>query len=793
MAQQQTADHGLRPALAALAAWLALAVPLGAVAGVYVGLQRQWAINRYLQINHYFLIDQDAVVLVLASLALGLVCLPVLTVSEAAAERAGAIAVRHGAKIAWAAGALVFLAALIGARVVYQHYPLSLDEFWATFDARIFAHGRVLAEIPAQWRPFAAALQPQWRMEIAGDSHWASTYLPMNAALRAAFGLLGSQDLAGAFWSGLSVVAVFFIGRRLWPARPDAALVGALLLATSAQLLFAGMSAYAMPAHLALNLVWLWLVLRRTRASHAAAAAAAFVATGLHQMIFHPLFAAPFVLDFWRARRWGAAVFHTVAYLVICLFWMVYWTVMLKSQGLAMVSQTGLGAVHVVYEAIHLVRHIKPNTVGMMAENGLRFIAWQNPLAVGLGVVGGVLAVRAREPVGVCLAAGVVLTTAAMMLLLAFQGEGWGYRYLHGFLGSLCLLAGSAWARLTPQTWPPRRAWATLTALTVFSLVVAMPIRAVQAFALIHPFAQAHAAIERAPADVVIVDPSGVWYGRDEVRNDPFLSQGPKVLSADMLTPAQAEALCARYRVAVFDRQDAPFAGVRTFDQPEDVHIGQVRAAMAARSCGRHVLAGPSAGGREVRDMSLSERYALRLKSTQTALWKRLLNAQAPYRWNLRRLGPGRTLDIGCGVGRNLGHLGGTGVGVDPNPACVAEATAAGFEAYLPGDLPAGAFDTLLFSHVLEHLEQPQGLVADYLPRLAPRGQVILITPQEAGFASDETHLRFLDLDALGAMVQTLGLRVERAFSFPFPRWAGRLFRYNEFVLTARRTAASGA
>jgi hypothetical protein len=597
MAHERTADHGLRPALAILAGWLALAVPLGAIAGVYVGFERGPAINRHLQINHYFLLDQDVVVLVLATLVLGLVCLPFLMIREAAAERAARIAGRHGGKIAFAAGALVFLAALMGAKLVYQDYPLSLDEFWATFDARIFQHGRFLAEVPARWRPFAAALQPQWRMEIVGDTHWASTYLPMNAALRAVFGLLGSQDLAGAFWAGLSVVAVFFIGRRLWPERLDAALVAAVLLASSSQLVFAGMSAYAMPAHLALNLLWLWLVLRRTRPSHAAAAVVAFVATGLHQMIFHPLFAAPFVLDFWRARRWGAAVFHTAAYAVIGLFWMVYWSVMLKSQGLAMVSQTGLGAVHVLYEAIHLVRHIKSNTVGVMAENGLRLIAWQNPLAVGLGVVGAVLAVKRREPVGICLTAGIVLTIVAMILLLAFQGEGWGYRYLHGFLGSLCLLAGSAWIRATPQSWPPRRAWAALIALTAFSVIVLMPIRAIQASALIHPFARGQRAIEGAGADVVIVDPTGVWYGRDEVRNDPFLLQGPKVLSADMLTPAQADALCARYRVAVFDRQDAPRVGMRTFPQPEEVHIGQVRAAMAARACGRHVLAGGSAGG----------------------------------------------------------------------------------------------------------------------------------------------------------------------------------------------------
>ena len=46
--------------------------------------------------------------------------------------------------------------------------------------------------------------------------------------------------------------------------------------------------------------------------------------------------------------------------------------------------------------------------------------------------------------------------------------------------------------------------------------------------------------------------------------------------------------------------------------------------------------------------------YAERLETLETARWKRVLDVQAPYRWNLRRLGLGFTLDIGCGIGRNL-------------------------------------------------------------------------------------------------------------------------------------------
>ena len=63
--------------------------------------------------------------------------------------------------------------------------------------------------------------------------------------------------------------------------------------------------------------------------------------------------------------------------------------------------------------------------------------------------------------------------------------------------------------------------------------------------------------------------------------------------------------------------------------------------------------------------------YARRLVGLEGARWKRLLNVQAPYRWNLRRHRLGRTLDIGCGIGRNLSALDPGSVGVDHNELSV--------------------------------------------------------------------------------------------------------------------------
>jgi len=71
-----------------------------------------------------------------------------------------------------------------------------------------------------------------------------------------------------------------------------------------------------------------------------------------------------------------------------------------------------------------------------------------------------------------------------------------------------------------------------------------------------------------------------------------------------------------------------------------------------------------------MRDTSREE-YARRLQAKQEVWWKKALNVQAPYQWNLRRQQLGRTLDVGCGIGRNLETLAPGSVGVDHNEAAV--------------------------------------------------------------------------------------------------------------------------
>jgi SAM-dependent methyltransferase len=184
--------------------------------------------------------------------------------------------------------------------------------------------------------------------------------------------------------------------------------------------------------------------------------------------------------------------------------------------------------------------------------------------------------------------------------------------------------------------------------------------------------------------------------------------------------------------------------------------------------------------------------YADRLDEVQGAWWKRV--APNPYRWFLRHQHLGFTLDVGCGVGRGLDYLRGDGVGVDHNVEAVRRCRERGFTAFTAAEFTStpfavpGRFDALLSAHVIEHLDADGAgsLLNTYLPFVRPCGRVLLITPQERGFASDPTHVTFTDDARLADLCTSAGLLVRSRRSFPLPRRAGPWFVYNEFIVDAK-------
>ena len=103
---------------------------------------------------------------------------------------------------------------------------------------------------------------------------------------------------------------------------------------------------------------------------------------------------------------------------------------------------------------------------------------------------------------------------------------------------------------------------------------------------------------------------------------------------------------------------------------------------------------------------------------------------------------PPRVLDIGCGTGfllERLAERGFSGVGIDLSPESVEHAkrrlaeigaadrlTAQVGSAYEP---PAGPFDLITLTGVLEHLEDPRACLRALREQLAPDGLLVISTP----------------------------------------------------------------
>jgi 2-polyprenyl-3-methyl-5-hydroxy-6-metoxy-1,4-benzoquinol methylase len=174
-------------------------------------------------------------------------------------------------------------------------------------------------------------------------------------------------------------------------------------------------------------------------------------------------------------------------------------------------------------------------------------------------------------------------------------------------------------------------------------------------------------------------------------------------------------------------------------------------------------------------------------------LGARLLRAlvRAPYtvRYGSGRVAPppprgGRVLDVGCGSGLLLGELARLGWevwGIEPD-----ERAASALKARLglpdgrivvataeTASLPAGAFELVTMSHVLEHLHDPRAALAGVHRWLRPGGRLRVWVPNIASLESRVFRRLWFGLDlprhlyhfaqrSLESLLTTSGFRVER-------------------------------
>ncbi|ONH36816.1 MULTISPECIES: bifunctional 2-polyprenyl-6-hydroxyphenol methylase/3-demethylubiquinol 3-O-methyltransferase UbiG [Protofrankia] len=174
------------------------------------------------------------------------------------------------------------------------------------------------------------------------------------------------------------------------------------------------------------------------------------------------------------------------------------------------------------------------------------------------------------------------------------------------------------------------------------------------------------------------------------------------------------------------------------------------------------------------------------LMSTEVPTDPRSRGAGNKILLDLIRRAPGRALDCGCGAGDSARLLAGrgwsvTGITSDPAALAVAERVCETVHLYdLTKGLPFaadGSYDLVLLSHVLEHLADPAGLLAEARRVVAGDGLVVVALPNVLHYSQrvrfvrgrfeysrtgvmDTAHLRFFTFDSALRLVRDSGLDV---------------------------------
>ena len=132
----------------------------------------------------------------------------------------------------------------------------------------------------------------------------------------------------------------------------------------------------------------------------------------------------------------------------------------------------------------------------------------------------------------------------------------------------------------------------------------------------------------------------------------------------------------------------------------------------------------------------------------------------------------GKALDIGCGIGDFIEFRVNT-VGVDIDFEIVSWCVSKGFPVSLMRpdvlDFPDKAFDSIVLDNVLEHLGNPEKLLAEIKRVLVPGGIVLIGVPGVKGYDSDSDHKVYYDQRSLIDTLNLAGFSNEKLFHMPIP------------------------
>ncbi|HWX81946.1 MAG TPA: hypothetical protein VNZ02_17725 [Steroidobacteraceae bacterium] len=436
---------------------------------------------------------------------------PVLRLVEVLEERA-----------VWVAVASIALFAL-GAVAVYHNYPLSMDEYAAVFQAKIFAAGHLSAQLPPSYIDWLVVRGFNGEFLVASPEtgRVIEEYWPGFALLLAPFEYLQAQWLCNACLAGLALLLMHRITKEITHERLAA---GWALLFALASAAFAAnaISYYSLQSHLTANLLFAALLQRPNGYRAFCAGLTGSLALILHNPLPHTLFAIPWllamVLDRGQRRLCLPLILGYLPGIGFGLGWL-WLRADIGSAGQTLSGTSGL--VHGVFTWPTLA------VLNTRAASFVKMWVWAVPCLFVFAIIG---CIRYRENSKVrLLTASAVLTFLGYLFVTFDQGHGWGYRYFHSAWGVIPILAGCAMTN-RPVANPKTASFAG--ACAILSLVIMVPFQLNE----IQQFISQHLAQLGAPKrpgnNVYFIRPRRGFYVADMVQMDPYLRDADLYLAS---------------------------------------------------------------------------------------------------------------------------------------------------------------------------------------------------------------------------------------------------------------------
>ncbi|MCY4752996.1 hypothetical protein [Pelomonas aquatica] len=336
------------------------------------------------------------------------------------------------------ASTLVFAALLLGARFIYRAHPLSMDEYVPWMQAHAFAKGQGVLHYPLALLDAVVPLQFQGAFVIVDHASGAATsgYWPGLALLLTP---LVAPDLGWCLNPAFGALTLGLLHRLASDAAGDERAGGWAMLAAlaSPQFTVSAMSWYAMPGELALNLLYLWLLLKPRPGAAFAAGLVGGLCLVMHNPVPHALMAAPCLL--WLAldrTRWARLLAVLAGYVPLGLGLGLGWWLLKAGFGDAPIDQPApaAGVLDVLGRVL-----VWPDASLLTARWQA---AWKTWIWAAPGLLLLPLLSRQRPPAERLLLAALVLTFVFYLFVRFDQGHGWGFRYVHPVWGALPVVAG---------------------------------------------------------------------------------------------------------------------------------------------------------------------------------------------------------------------------------------------------------------------------------------------------------------------------------------------------------------